>query len=235
MGLLDLKIQLEKELQSIEEKQQNVRILRERINSAQTILGLDKVRDGNIFDDQLPPKSDIVEEDFGSPGADTLVDPQPDAVSWLPMSKESPTLPLSDPLDPDLQRYTDNTDDVLMGDPISDQLGGANDHTSAEVRKRKRFSRQISSKKVRIEAKAKRSNTLLAPPSANESTNAESYGDRIGGAASHMGQLDDGTKPSYTTRPTSWPRNRLFRRSAGVSVRKLTEVFEKICLPQDKP
>lgn len=51
-------------------------------------------------------------------------------------------------------------------------------------------------------------------------------------SSKHFADGDDGPT---TNRPTSWPRSRLFRRSAGVSVRKLTEVFEKLRLQREKP
>ncbi|KAI4255178.1 MAG: hypothetical protein L6R42_006863, partial [Xanthoria sp. 1 TBL-2021] len=53
----------------------------------------------------------------------------------------------------------------------------------------------------------------------------------IGNQATYLADAD---KPSTTTRPTSWPRSRLFRRSAGLSVKKITEVFEKLRLQHDK-
>ena len=218
----------------LKEKKYEVRKLEEEIYMREIVLGTADVPGHNLFDEVLPI-SYASGEDSGSPGAATLVEADPDLETQLPVSEGYMKPSLSDSLDTSKPK-PDNDDDnyVFMDVPIAYQPDEKDPPTFPDLKKRKRFSKTSASKKVRIEVKSPRSNKSLLNlhfPTANTG----SYNDRIDGIPDSAGQIDDGTKPSPTTRPISWPRSRLFRRSAGVSVRKLTEVFEKICLPQDKP
>ncbi|KAL8816399.1 MAG: hypothetical protein Q9223_004586 [Gallowayella weberi] len=101
--------------------------------------------------------------------------------------------------------------DALFDDPqeVDDvSMGDAGD--SPGIKKRKRFSTFAAAKKART-------NDYAHPPTIHQSED----------------EIKHHRHPT-TRRPTSWPRTRLFRRSAGVSVKKLTDVFEKLRLQHDR-
>lgn len=229
--ILDLRLQRDKDLRIMKEKEQHVRDLDEKIAYAKVILGSGKASSQNTFDDHSPPIFDNTADQFGSPGAMTLVDFGPEeaigheVVTALPIEAEV----LDVPSTPDADSELEDAEDVPMHELITDPLHYDIDQVFIEIRKRKRSSKHASSKKVRIHNKAQVGSTISPPPSRVRQQNADAPCDfHSNGGNTEQDEVDDGSKPPVTTRPTSWPRSRLFRRSAGVSVKKLTDAFEKL-------
>ncbi|KAL9629712.1 MAG: hypothetical protein Q9204_005120 [Flavoplaca sp. TL-2023a] len=124
--------------------------------------------------------------------------------------------------------------DFLTGGLVPEQEIKSDTLASTSNRKRKRFSFLPTAKKTRYDVKALCS---YAQTNANHSmihfdTDRATEAVRRRTSSKHFA---DGDEAPTTSRPTPWPRSRLFRRSAGVSVRKITEVFEKLRLQRDKP
>lgn len=225
----------------IEESEQRVRTLQEHVFLLQLTLGPAQapahMKAHNIFDSQVPPDSNT-EVAFGSPGAITLVDPGLNSLPQSPKPEPLLEVPFINSSRAPVSYNHKDADDMFMSDSIPGEMHQGRDQTVTAVRKRKRFSESVVSKKARTGDKAQ-SNKLgdECTPHTHESISSrtrrqESRFDRtvIGGQV----QDDDGNGPTPTSRPTSWPRTRLFRRSAGLSVKKLTDVFERLKMQHDK-
>ncbi|KAI4176165.1 MAG: hypothetical protein LQ343_001209 [Gyalolechia ehrenbergii] len=222
--ILDLQNQLK-------ERKKSILDLEEKIYDRQVLLGITAAKRSNLFDEILPT-TQAVEERIDSPGAMTLVEAEPDAVYESSLSGQ-PSKPMPDSLQASLGKDESDIEDIMMGDWVTLPPSQSPHQQSDEVLKRKRFSRHSTSKKVRMDSEAPgNTDSSTVHTTTGHSTRLRFRHDNV--ATGHI-WLDDDTKPPTTARPISWPRNHLFRRSAGISVRKLTEVFEKICLQQEKP
>ncbi|KAL8751956.1 MAG: hypothetical protein Q9184_005888 [Pyrenodesmia sp. 2 TL-2023] len=235
---IDLQRQLEAESRSIreidetlQEKKQNVSNLLPQIHELGVSLGLVKAPGPSVFDDNWPSPTLTSEEQSDSPGALTLVDSVLEVALPSPIKEESPDrFPA-----PIMEFGSNDAEDVLMKTLTTDQLDQSIDQTFVDIRKRKRFSKHSASKKVCIEEDIRPSG-MTCPPSAG--VRPQKYGkpqiirtiDKTTGGV----EVNDEAIFPVTSRPISWPRtgSRLFRYSAGISVKKLTDVFENLGLKQ---
>ncbi|KAL8939074.1 MAG: hypothetical protein Q9216_003552 [Gyalolechia sp. 2 TL-2023] len=231
----ECRLQAQAELMQLQKRHNDMKealhAMEERIYTIQDALGIDHTHQGNIFD-EIFHTTQAVGGEADSPGAKTLVGAEDDTVFDPSISgQQSSDMPNS--LHAGLGRDDIDTDDIVMGESVT-LAPSQNSHQKGwdEVRKRKRFSRHSTSKKVRVDSKVQEK----TDPSSNRATTIRST--KLGllhdDFTSRDLRLDDDTKPPTTTRPISWPHNHRYRKSAGISVRKLTEVFEKICLQQGK-
>ncbi|KAL8699555.1 MAG: hypothetical protein Q9201_005938 [Fulgogasparrea decipioides] len=218
--ILDLDVLIEKQSRVVTYEEQKLHNLEGQRYFKQLMLGHPQtpahLKICNVFDDQASQKSPA-ERDLGQ---DSLSEnPLLDVTGVRLYHRDEDKYPLS------------------MIDPMLGIVDQVSERRSLEVKKRKRFSTHVIAKKARTgdnaggndacHDHAPHENQATIYPTREQESNTNP-------AAVRQVQVDDGNTPTKTTRPTSWPRSRLFRRSAGVSVKKLTEVFEKLRLPQDK-
>ncbi|KAL8698536.1 MAG: hypothetical protein Q9224_001806 [Gallowayella concinna] len=217
--ILNLQKSLEEQLALLEKQEQKVRQLQEEIYMKQLSLGPAQapahMEVRNVFDEMLTNHNENV-ADSESPGAVTLVEPISDSI--FEPTKED----VFDPLDALFNDDSQGLDDILMADPVDSP-------TVTGIKKRKRFSIFAAAKKARTNNHAHHHEITPSPHQMAIGRPVVGIGDMI----RYTLHLDDdgnnnNNNPLATTRPTSWPRTRLFRRSAGVSVKKLTDVFEKL-------
>ncbi|KAI4256688.1 MAG: hypothetical protein L6R42_006077 [Xanthoria sp. 1 TBL-2021] len=233
--ILQQQAYLEQEKQLLEEQQQKVRKIEEEIFHNQILLG-----------PALPPAHLDVKNPFdemstyqvgdnqnsGSPRDMTLVEPEPEPKleHQLPTTSSSKR-PIPGLVDMASGNECPHSEDILMEELMHVQDIRSDAPTYTGDKKRKRFSFLPAAKKARTSEHA-----LCLDMHADSHASTNRFGasgptESIGKQATYLADAD---KPSITTRPTSWPRCRLFRRSAGVSVKKITEVFEKLRLQHDK-
>ncbi|CAL8584645.1 hypothetical protein XPA_010233 [Xanthoria parietina] len=183
----------------------------------------------NFFDETLACQ--IGEnQDSRSPGDMTLVEPELESILENQPPVASPfTRPISGLTDSAPGNGNSNPVDIMMKDLMPEQNIRSDTPTYTGDRKRKGFSFLPAAKKARTSEHAPFLNAKI-----DSNTSMLHYGptESIGNASAHLKDTD---KPRTTTRPTSWPRSRQFRRSAGLSVKKITDVFEKLRLQHDKP
>ncbi|KAL8708841.1 MAG: hypothetical protein Q9220_006297 [cf. Caloplaca sp. 1 TL-2023] len=209
-----LQVQFRSEVALIDKHQRKARDLKEEINHMELSLGIGPPEAQTQV---AKPPDQLLRLDSGaacSPDATTLVENPNEALH------EAHTRDIEMPADlDDRSSNVESRRDLSMEDPVNehDELGKAN--VAGDDRKRKRWSKFMSAKKART-SRSELSNSHH--PKDRESQHELTKGINPGLS------LDDDTKPPHTLRPISWPRSRLFRRSAGVSVKKLTEVFEKL-------
>lgn len=220
--LTDLRSQLK-------ETEQNACDIKEQIQFLETILGPGKALIHDICGTYAPPASCDVADQFDSPGAITLVDSGLEESIPSPFKKEVldifPT--------PILDFQSRDAEDILLQDITTEQLDRGIHQTFAEIKKRKRSSRHVTSKKVCIEDKVQsEAMASLHSSGGHQIKHIKPRDVQFHGKSINRDQTDDGSQPPVTGRPTSWPRTRLFRRSAGVSVKKLTDAFEILGLKQ---
>ncbi|KAL8993344.1 MAG: hypothetical protein Q9169_006413 [Polycauliona sp. 2 TL-2023] len=235
--LLKLRNVRDQKEQELQHEEQRVRDMEEQIYNQQSLLGPAQppahMDVENIFD-EMPVCAVAEAQDSGSPGDVTLVEPDLNLSPYQFLAESSSKRPISGSSDlaPDHERPY--PDDFPMEDFIPDQIASSDAPTSIADKKRKRFSFLPAAKKARTSEQTLPYDPLIeSSPFMNraqasrpiESTEIQTT------SSTHLTNADKSTK---TTRPISWPRNRLFRRSAGVSVRKITEVFEKLRLQHDK-
>ncbi|KAL8730897.1 MAG: hypothetical protein Q9181_004513 [Wetmoreana brouardii] len=239
--ILDLHALIEEQSRVAKYEEQKLHSLQEELETHQLKLGSAQppahLNIRNVFDDQASPDSPA-ERDLGSPGATTLVECGPDNAPQFPGRDSLSEKPLLDMTDVHLYHRNEDKDTISVVDPMPDIVYQASNKESPEVKKRKRLSTQITAKKARTGDKVQGNDACHDhaahgenQPSICPSRQQESNTDHV---AVRQVQVDDGDNPTKTSRPTSWPPRRLFRRSAGVSVKKLTDVFERLRLPQDK-
>lgn len=237
----DLQKQLEEGSRSIRKteeilvgEKQKVSNIILQLDELDASLGLVKAPGPSIFDDNWASPTRIFEEQSGSPGALTLVDSVLEVPATSPVKDESP-----DKLPPPIIDFgLDDVEDVPMTEVTADKLDQNIDQTFVEIRKRKRSSKHGALKRVRGEENM-RHGGVTSPHSSGvcrskynmsqvpHGCDQNTYGQEVDG---------DANLPA-TSRPISWPRTscRLFRHSAGVSVKKLTDVFENLRLKQRQP
>ena len=225
------------ELQAkIKEHQDRLRELEEELYLSQLCLGEatapKHLQLENIFESNVAGECDSGEEDdFDSPGGDTLIEPcesileaatEPrnvvtDSSSLNQPESEAKPIGLDVEMELDSQAIRSGRD----GESFDSSA-----HRSVETsRKRKNFSKFVPSlKKSRLENGPFEQTTQ----SHVEHLNQRKIHDVSDIYALAETQKEDDSKDSSTTRPSSWPRTRRFRKSAGVSVRKLTDMFERM-------
>ncbi|KAL8648176.1 MAG: hypothetical protein Q9210_005141 [Variospora velana] len=217
-----LKEDFRSQLQKVE---QTCSHLEEEIHYGEMILGVAKAPDHSIFDDALPTTLSDATDQSDSPGAMTLVDSGLEAE--IPSAVEDEFADISPTPNPAF--CSTDAEDILMHESLANHPSNDIDHTSVMAKKRKRFSRHSTCKKIRIQKQTQHHPAKSTLLSCTNRDNDESPHDvDSDGKDMSQTQVDDDSKPSSTTRPTSWPRTRLFRRSAGVSVKKLADAFEKL-------
>ncbi|KAL8898447.1 MAG: hypothetical protein Q9207_006695 [Kuettlingeria erythrocarpa] len=238
---LDLQKQLEEGSRSIRkteeilvEEKQNVRNIIQQLDELDASLGLVKAPGPSIFDDNWATPTRILKEQSGSPGALTLVDSVLEVSIPSPLKEESPDkLP-----SPIIDFGLDDVEDVPMTEVTADKLDQNIDQTFVEIRKRKRFSKHGALKRVRGQDNM-RHGGVTSPHSSGVSRSRYNMSQGPHGCGQNPDgqEIDEDAKHPATSRPTSWPRtsSRLFRYSAGVSVKKLTDVFENLGLKQRQP
>ncbi|KAI4112303.1 MAG: hypothetical protein LQ345_006530 [Seirophora villosa] len=217
----------------IREKEQAASNLKEDIQYGEMMLGVvTKALDHGTLDDPLLPTSSDAADQSESPGAMTLVDSGLEAAIPSAIKEEATDeFPM-----PNLASHLMDEVDTPMHDSLANYPGGEIDQTLVEIKKRKRFSSHLTSKKVRVHNQAQLSPEISTLPSCKtDYTDDKPCDSGIDGRNVSQPPVNDGSEPRSTSRPTSWPRARLFRRSAGVSVKKLTDAFEKLRMKQAQP
>ena len=224
---------LEEEKRHLHEREQKVRQIEEDIYYHQILLGPAQppayLDIKNLFD-EMPTNSVGENQNSGSPGDMTLVEFEPDS-----------NLEFQPPATPPKPRCSGSSDgptcyghsyqeDIMMEDRMPEHAIRSDAPIYAGDKKRKRFSFLSAAKKARTTEHASYHDMQTNPNPRNDASRSTK---NIGNASSSY--VHDTDKPTNTTRPISWPRSRLFRRSAGVSVKKITEVFEGLRLQHDKP
>ncbi|KAL8752896.1 MAG: hypothetical protein Q9199_005428 [Rusavskia elegans] len=233
--ILQQQAYLEQEKRLLEEQQQKVRKIEEEIYYTQILLGPAQPPahlDVKNFFDEMSTYHVGDNQNSGSPGDMTLVEPEPEPKleHQLPTTSSSKR-PIPGSVDLVSGNECSHSEDILMEESMHDQDIRSDAPTYTADKKRKRFSFLPAAKKARTSEHA-----LCLDMHTDSRTSTNQFGasgptESIGNQATYLADAD---KPSTTTRPTSWPRCRLFRRSAGVSVKKITEVFEKLRLQHDK-
>lgn len=217
----------------IREKEQAASNLKEDIQYGEMMLGVvTKALDHGTLDDPLLPTSSDAADQSESPGAMTLVDSGLEAAIPSAIKEEATDeFPM-----PNLASHLMDEVDTPMHDSLANYRGGEIDQTVVEIKKRKRFSSDLTSKKVRVHNQAQLSPEISTLPSCKtDYTDDKPCDSSFDGRNVSQTPVDDDSEPRSTSRPTSWPRARLFRRSAGVSVKKLTDAFEKLRMKQAQP
>ncbi|KAL8659590.1 MAG: hypothetical protein Q9202_007057 [Teloschistes flavicans] len=228
------KVRLEREqcLSRMKEEEQCLKALDEEIFCLEVILNDVEppahLNITNIFDDVHSLES-VDEKGSGSPGGKTLVEGGP-ATPARAATSNSPTTPRRL-----LDLKYEKSDDIPMTDLILETNPQEKDLSSTAPQKRKRFSRPCGAKKARFNNftyndLSTNPDDLLVPSTQVQ----KAWSERVDHALNNPPHPDNDNAPSRTSRPISWPRNRLFRRSAGVSVKTLTEAFEKMGLRRDQ-
>ncbi|KAL8655075.1 MAG: hypothetical protein Q9226_003181 [Calogaya cf. arnoldii] len=234
--ILEMQAYLEEEKRHLHEQEQKVRQIEEEIFNLQILLGPAKPPahlDVENFFDEMPTYSVGENQNSGSPGEMTLVEFEPDSNFESQPPATPPKPRFSGSSDRPSNHGHSNPEDTMMEDPMPEHIIRSDTPIYAGDKKRKRFSFLSAAKKARTSEHASyhdmqtNHNPLIPRSDASRSTK------NIGNASSSY--VLDTDKPTNTTRPISWPRSRLFRRSAGVSVKKITEVFEGLRLQHDKP
>ncbi len=230
--ILQKQTYLEQKKQLLAEQQQEIHQIEEDIYYEQILLGPAKrpahLNAKNLFDEI---SADAVGEALGSssPGDMTIVGLESDSN----LESQSPAMTSSthhvpgtpeEGLDYDLYHSVD----LLMEDLVPQQDTQGNTPTYPSNKKRKRLSFLSTAEPAVYHEKQTNANPSIVRFDTNRATESV----RRQTSSKHFAESDDAPT---TSRPTSWPRSRLFRRSAGVSVRKITEVFEKLRLQRDKP
>ncbi|KAL8910642.1 MAG: hypothetical protein Q9171_004097 [Xanthocarpia ochracea] len=235
--LLDLNASLERERNLLGEQEQKVRSLEEEIFLVQISLGQAEppahMGSKNIFDEM---QCDQVEkqDESGSPGAMTLVEPESDPILEPQVLAAASKQPMSNMLDMPLVHDYPDSEKTRMEDTMSERGIKTDGSSVTGDKKRKRFSFFSATKKARISNHAPYENM---PDGLDPSTNrvdARRPLDPSDSQKHSVVHFADADKPTISTRPTSWPRSRLFRRSAGIPVKKITEAFEKMRLQHEK-
>ncbi|KAL8689564.1 MAG: hypothetical protein Q9218_004793 [Villophora microphyllina] len=230
--LADLQSLIEERVNRIKEQEQEVQDMREELFRRQLILGTAQppahMKVTNIFDDQSSPESSG-EGEFGSPGAMTLVNAEPE----ISPQADCPDLP-SVALGVNHQ----NTDVISTPGCTPNLVHKLEDQTLPDPKKRKRSSR-LSGMKTAHTGDGPQSNLACVPPpehiSVHPSEKSRTRIEYVGHALNSQTPLDDdGIAPQPTARPISWPRSRRLRRSACVSVKKLADVFKELRLQHDR-
>lgn len=205
-----------------------VRKLEEQVWMAQLCLGDETppappkhLPQENIFDSDEPNSN--------SPGAITLVEPcedsgqEPEVKSTLPGAGSSFTGHQS--VD---EKNLLNDVEMTLEDHImpAHSFEAAYSKPPENLRKRKNCTKSGAFKKTRMDT---------TPTRPKPHCQAETFKQNIlegtnDGKSFLQAELD--TEPGFLTlRPNSWPRTRRFRKSAGVSVKKLTDMFERLRVP----
>ncbi|KAL8669670.1 MAG: hypothetical protein Q9168_005754 [Polycauliona sp. 1 TL-2023] len=235
--LLQQKLLNEKQQDALQQEQK-VQYMQEQIYKQQILLGPAQppahLGNQNIFD-EMPVYIVGENQNTGSPGDMTLVehdlDSNPESSSPVAESKQ----PVSGSSDMALFDEYPYLNDFSMEDSTPHHSISNEPSTRTADKKRKRLSFVPAAKKVRTSEHALPHG--LQTDSSNPSVSRLDVSRPIKSigypTASRTPPMDD-DKPSKTTRPISWPRCRLFRRSAGVSVKKITDVFEKMRLQHDR-
>lgn len=233
--ILQRQAYLEQEKRLLEEQQQKVQQIEEDIYLDQILLGpaqppahLDVK---NFFDDM--PTCQVGEnQNSGSPGDMTLVEPEPESNREHQLPATSPSKrPIAGLFDMAPGNAYSPPEDTVMNDlkPELDIRSDAPTYTGDK--KRKRISFLPGAKKARTSEHALYHDMHADSRASMNQFDTSRPTENIGNQTTYFADAD---KPSTTTRPTSWPRSRLFRRSAGVSVKKITDVFERLRLQHDK-
>ena len=242
--LFDLNASLGRKRNLLGEQEQSVRSLKKEIQSLEEEVFLAQISLGhaeppahmgwtNIFDEM---QCDQVEKQdkSGSPGAMTLVESEPDPVPEPQVLAATSKQPTSDMLDMPLVYDYPDSEIIRMEDTMSERGIEADGSTVTGDKKRKRFSFFSATKKARTSTHA---SYEIMPDGLDPSTNRVDACRPLDTSDSQKNSLvhfADADKPTISTRPTSWPRCRLFRRSAGIPVKKITEAFEKMRLQHEK-
>ncbi|KAL8858744.1 MAG: hypothetical protein Q9178_004661 [Gyalolechia marmorata] len=216
---------LEEEVQRLKEEKFMLQILLEQAEPPAHIK--------NIFDEV---QCDQVEKQdkSGSPEAMTLVESEPDPAPEPQVLAATPKQPISDMLDMPLVHEHPDPEKIRMEDTMSERGIKADGSTVTGDKKRKRFSFFSATKKARTSTHAPYDNMPdVLDPSTNR-IDARRPIDNSDSQKNSLVHVADGDKPTISTRPTSWPRSRLFRRSAGIPVKKITEAFDKMRLQHEK-
>ncbi|KAL8789427.1 MAG: hypothetical protein Q9213_001184 [Squamulea squamosa] len=238
--ILGLQKCLEQAQALLKEQQQKVHDLQEDIHFNQLLLGSVPVPVGTeirtVFDLETSSLSHIDDDtNADSPGAMTLVESVPDPT----FTSQTSHLPLKQPVYDesmilDFHDYQ-ALDNIQMEDSMLEPGFRSDSQSPTGATKRKPFPLFSTAKKARTGSNRSYHNpqaALYASKSTNL-LNTDSSREGIGDKATASVRPEDASIPVPTARPTSWPRSRIFRRSAGVSVKKITEIFEKLRLPQD--
>ncbi|KAL8878724.1 MAG: hypothetical protein Q9192_008382 [Flavoplaca navasiana] len=218
--------------QHVKEQQQAIRQMEVDIYQDQLLLGRAEppahFAEPNIFDEM---SADAVggSQDSHSPGDTTLFE----AESAWNQECQSPAITSSThhvPSTPEKGLDYDHylSVDLSMEELVPQQDTQGNTPTYTSNKKRKRLSFLPTAEPAVYHEKQTNANPSIVRFDTGRATEAV----RRRTSSKHFADGDDAPT---TGRPTSWPRSRLFRRSAGVSVRKITEVFEKLRLQRDKP
>ncbi|KAL8807149.1 MAG: hypothetical protein Q9182_000831 [Xanthomendoza sp. 2 TL-2023] len=188
---------------SLEQGRASLKAQEQKVQSLEEELDME-LKFRNLLGEILTNPDETV-DDIESHGVTPVVEPMPDAI-FEPEPTED-------------QRF--GTLDALVNDDppeFDNNVSTADPPTITSIKKRKRFSILGAAKKARHD------HSPLPPQPATHGPTANSNN-----TINHPPDPDpDPDTPTPTTRPASWPRTLRFRRSAGVSVKKLTDVFEKL-------
>ncbi|KAL8885439.1 MAG: hypothetical protein Q9215_006708 [Flavoplaca cf. flavocitrina] len=230
--ILQKQTYLEQKKQLLAEQQQEIHQIEEDIYYEQILLGPAKrpahLNAKNLFDDI---SAHAVGEALASssPGDMTIVGLESDSnlESQSPATTSSTHRVPSTPEEGlDYDHY--HSVDLLMEDLVPEQDTQGNTLTYTSNKKRKRLSFLPTAEPAVYHEKQTNANPSIDRFDTGRATEAV----RRQTSSKHFAEGNDAPT---TSRPTSWPRSCLLRRSAGVSVRKITEVFEKLRLQRDKP
>ncbi|KAL9044673.1 MAG: hypothetical protein Q9214_002206 [Letrouitia sp. 1 TL-2023] len=214
--------------QEKEAHQGRIRELEEQVSKAQLCLGdttppapPKHILQENIFDSDEPNSN--------SPGAITLVEPCEDSgqelvvKSMLPGAGSSLTGHHSVDEKHSLKDVEMTLEDHIMP---AHSFEAAYSKPRENLRKRKSCSKSGAFKKTRMDTTSAQTKPQCQAETFKQNI-LESAND---GKFSLQAEVD--TEPGFLTlRPNSWPRSRRFRKSAGVSVKKLTDMFERLRVP----
>lgn len=174
----------------------------------------------NIFDSNEPNSN--------SPGAITLVETCEDSRQELLVKSVLPETgsPFTGHQSTDEKNFLSDVDMTLEDHIISAHNFEASYSKPREnLRKRKSCLKSGTCKKTRMDTTSAR-----PKPQCQAETFKQSILDGTNDSKSLLQAVVD-TEPGFTLRPKSWPRTRRFRKSAGVSVKKLTDMFERLRVP----
>ncbi|KAI4181179.1 MAG: hypothetical protein LQ348_005061 [Seirophora lacunosa] len=216
----------------LQEAEQTASDLKERIQFGEMMLAAVTAPDHGTLDDPLPPTSSDAADQSENSEAMMLVDSGLKAAIPSAIKEEATDeFPM-----PNLASHLMDEVDTPMHDSLATDPGSEIDQSLLEIKKRKRFSSHLTSKKVRVHNQAQIPPEISTLPSCKTDYTEDKPCDTdFDGKKVSQPPVDDGSEPRSTSRPTSWPRARLFRRSAGVSVKKLTDAFEKLRMKQAQP
>ncbi|KAL8774333.1 MAG: hypothetical protein Q9209_001084 [Squamulea sp. 1 TL-2023] len=245
--ILDLQKRIEQEQALVKEEQESLKARQQKIHDLQQDIQLNQfildfvpgpvgTKTRNIVDQENSSLNRIGDDvNADSPSATTLVEPAPD----LTFSSQSSHSPLEQPVY-DGSKFLDSydgqaSDDVQMEDSMPEPECKSKCQSLTGAKKRKPFPLLSTPKKVCTDSNGLYHNSLAAFNASNSTNllNTDGSKDGVGDEPTVWVRPEDASVHAPTTRPTSWPRSRIFRRSAGISVRKITEIFEKLRLPQN--